>query len=69
MLGIDKDPKLSKIRDENPLNKISVPDGQFKYIDERIDLFNMPIDQTTNEPHPLMSTVTNKDGSFFQSKT
>lgn len=58
MLGIEKDPKLAKIREENPLNKITVPDGQFKHIDERIDLFNTPFDQDSHELHPLMMSVT-----------
>ena len=37
MLGIEKDPKLKKIRDENPLNNIAVPQGLLANLDDRID--------------------------------
>ena len=37
MLGIEKDPKLKKIREENPLNNIAVPQGLIGNLDDRID--------------------------------
>lgn len=37
MLGIEKDPKLKKIREENPLNNIAVPQGLIGDLDDRID--------------------------------
>ena len=36
MLGIEKDPKLAKIRDENPLNKIAVPSAGVGDLESRI---------------------------------
>ena len=37
MLGLEKDPKLLKIRAENPLNHINVPKDGIIDLDERID--------------------------------
>ena len=36
MLGIEKDQKLHAIRESNPLNKIVVPQGNLKDLDDRI---------------------------------
>ena len=36
MLGIEKDPKLLQIREENPLNNIAVPQMEMTDLDERI---------------------------------
>ena len=36
MLGIEKDPKLAKIREENPLNNIAVPQCEMVDLEERI---------------------------------
>ena len=36
MLGIEKDPKLLAIRQENPLNNIEVPKMEMIDLDERI---------------------------------
>lgn len=39
MLGIEKNPKLHKIREANPLNNIAIPSGDLTDLDERISLF------------------------------
>lgn len=44
MLGLEKDPKLLAIREENPLNNIAVPKMEMVDLDERIDQFYTPID-------------------------
>jgi len=43
MLGIEKDPKIIKIREENPLNKIRIPDCEVADIDRRIEQFYNPV--------------------------
>ena len=53
MLGIEKDPKLHKIREGNPLNKIVVPQGNLMDLDDRIEQFRMPIDADLGY-HPLL---------------
>ena len=55
MLGIEKDPKLLKIREENPLNKIEVPQGLVGDIDGRIEQFYLPVDPNSEHMHPLLS--------------
>ena len=37
MLGIQKDPRLLKIREQNPLNNINVPFGPVNDVDARIE--------------------------------
>ena len=59
MLGIQADPKLAKIREQNPLNKIAVPQGLIANLDERIGQFYIPVDPDSEHIHPLLS-VTNK---------
>ena len=54
MLGIEKDPKLAKLRDQNPLNNIAVPKGQFADLDSRIDQYYVPFDLTGEVEHPLL---------------
>ena len=36
MLGIEKDPKLLKIREDNPLNNITAPQCDLSDLDDRI---------------------------------
>ena len=54
MLGLEKDPRLIKIRAENPLNNIAVPKGRIDNLDERIDQFYIPIDHEGETMHPLL---------------
>ena len=42
MLGLEKDPKLAKIRAANPLNNINVPADGLLDLDKRIDEFFEP---------------------------
>lgn len=56
MLGIEKDPKMLKIRQDNPLNKIKVPNCSVDDIDERIGQFYIPIDLNGETMHPLLMT-------------
>ncbi len=44
MLGIQKDPKLAMIREQNPLNNIHVPQGGVNNVDARIEQFYIPVD-------------------------
>ena len=53
MLGLEKDPKLIKIREQNPLNNILVPNDGINDLDERIDQFYEPMDPASGESlHP-----------------
>ena len=54
MLGIEKNPKLMKIRNENPLNNISVPTGEVGDLDSRIDQYYVPVDLSGETVHPLL---------------
>ena len=55
MLGLEKDPKLLKIREQNPLNNILVPKDGINDLDERIDQFYEPMDPGSGESlHPLL---------------
>jgi len=56
MLGMEKDPKLLKIREENPLNKIAVPKGIIGDLDSRIEQFYVPVDPSGEVMHPLLTT-------------
>ena len=42
MLGVEKDPKLQQIRENNPLNHIEIPQGNLGNLDDRISEFLMP---------------------------
>ena len=54
MLGIEKDPKLAKIRDENPLNKIAVPSAGVGDLESRIGQYYIPVVDNPNYIHPLL---------------
>ena len=45
MLGLEKDPKLAKIRAQNPLNNITVPSDGLRDLDQRIGDFYIPAEQ------------------------
>ena len=68
MLGLEKDPKLLKIRAENPLNKIHVPKDGIVDLDERIDQFCISSDlyhpdDTMNNSQLYVSRMTNVNAS------
>ena len=55
MLGLEKDPKLIKIREQNPLNNILVPNDGINDLDERIDQFYEPMDVGSRDSlHPFL---------------
>ena len=37
MLGLEKNPKMLKLKEENPLNNITVPQGKITNLDSRIE--------------------------------
>ena len=55
MLGIENDPKLIAIRQENPLNNIAIPQMEMHDLDERIGQFYTPVDPESPEIHPLLT--------------
>ena len=55
MLAFQNHPKLNKIREENPLNNIKVPQGDLSDVDDRIGQFSIPVDGTGETMHPLLS--------------
>ena len=56
MLGIEKDPKLVKIRDENPLNRIKIPNCEIDDVEARIQQYYIPVDPQHPTQHPLLIT-------------
>ena len=57
MLGIEKDPKLAKIREENPLNKISIPDGDISDLDQRVAQYYVPVYSAPDFVHPVLAAT------------
>ena len=55
MLGLEKDPKLAKIRAQNPLNNIAVPTDGIRDLDERIDQFYVPMESSGDGIHPFLT--------------
>ena len=59
MLGIQKNPKLHKIREANPLNNIVVPRGSVNDLDARIEQFNA-LAVGSSKFHPLLTLKKNQ---------
>ena len=64
MLGIEKDPKLAQIRLANPMNNICIPNGGIDDVDERINMYYIPVDSNSNTIHPLLTLSKGKNSTI-----
>ena len=64
MLGIEKDPKLAKIREENPLNKIAIPHGEIGDLDQRVAQYYVPVYDAPDFVHPVLAATQDDQRPF-----